>query len=154
MTVVQAPKLETFSLRTQLLSSGRTDRLVAESDDMWMHMKVHAAGGENDLHQHPNECHAFVVLGGQATFYDGDETPTVVHQYEGAFVRKGAYYRFSSSGDEPLVMLRIGSGINPYHIEGLVGQRFSPDGTLAVGKLEDKTGQMPVIPIPGKFFGD
>jgi mannose-6-phosphate isomerase-like protein (cupin superfamily) len=143
--------LEVFSLKTQLLSSGRSDRLVALADDLWITMKVYASGGENDLHQHPTEDHAFVVLDGQATFYDGDETPRVVHRHHGVLIPKGTFYRFQSTAEEPLVMLRVGGGTMPY---GTPGQRISPDGTEAVGKPDDRAGQMPVVPIPNRFFGD
>jgi mannose-6-phosphate isomerase-like protein (cupin superfamily) len=148
MTVTEAPTLEVFSLKSQLLSSGRSDRLMSETDDLWLYMKVYASGGENNLHRHPTEDHAFVVLAGQATFFDRDENPTVVNAYEGAMLPKGAFYHFCSSAEEPLVMLRIGAGVNPYRN---AAQRFSLDGTVDMGQ-NDPAGQVPIVPIPGKFF--
>ena len=143
MTVTEAPTLEVFSLRSQLLSSGRQDRILTETDDLWLTMKVYASGGENNLHRHPTEDHAFVVLSGQATFYDRDENPTVVNPFEGAMLPKGAFYHFCSSADEPLVMLRVGAGVK--------ATRLSPDGSVAMPR-DDPSAKVPTIPIPGKFF--
>ena len=66
------PKAQVFTLEgTPLLSAGRTDTVVARSDDMTARVKVYAEGGENATHTHLNEDHLFFVLQGEATFFLG-----------------------------------------------------------------------------------
>jgi mannose-6-phosphate isomerase-like protein (cupin superfamily) len=149
MTTSGDSQIEVFNLRTPLLSSGRTDRLLAETDGLWLRIKVYATGGENNLHHHPSEDHAFVILDGQATFYDQEGSPTVVDKHGGVMLPKGTYYHFRSTAPEALVMLRVGSGVNPHHSPG----RFDADGRLTTG-VEDPAAVMPIVEIPGRFYGD
>ena len=45
---------------------------------MWAVLKVYASGGENELHAHPQEDHAFIVLQGRAAFFGpNDEAVTL-----------------------------------------------------------------------------
>lgn len=151
MTTKSLPKAETFSLRTPYLSEGRTTDMVSETEDLWVHVKVYAQGGENSLHCHEDEDHTFVVLEGQATYWDQDHKETVVNKNEGIMLPKGAFYYFQSSGDTNLVLLRVGAGKNPYHDRD--AGRMGPDGKpLPAHSAENKhvTG----VPVPGKFFGD
>src|SRR5947208_13661355 len=101
-----APKAQTFSLKTPLLSEGRSNQEVAATDLLKLRVKVYAEGGENGLHTHNDEDHSFVVLQGQATFHDENDTPTVVNKHEGIMIPRGAFYYFQSTGDETLVLLR------------------------------------------------
>ena len=48
-----APTL--FSLKAQMLDQGRTDSVLAASDDLSVRLKVYASGGENGLHAHVDE---------------------------------------------------------------------------------------------------
>ena len=64
MATKTASKAEVFSLRTPYLSAGRITSLVAETDNLWIHTKINAEGGENALHKHTEEDHAFIVLEG------------------------------------------------------------------------------------------
>jgi mannose-6-phosphate isomerase-like protein (cupin superfamily) len=148
MAIAETGTLDVFTLRTPLLSSGRKDRLLSETDDLWLHVKVYASGGENNLHRHPTEDHAFVVLSGQATFYDRDETPTVVGPFHGVMLPKGTFYHFCSSAEEPLVMLRIGTGTHPFSGSR---PRLAPDGTVDTG-TKDKSASEPIVEIPERFF--
>src|SRR5438552_318942 len=102
MTTATRP--EVFTLRAPLLSSGNQDTLVYSTDLMWLHVKVYAEGGENDLHAHPAEEHSFVVLDGEATFVDADGAETTVRAFEGILLPKGTLYRFRNTGDTNLVM--------------------------------------------------
>ena len=146
------PKAKVFSLRSPLLSSGSTTDLVAESELSWYHIKVYAQGGENALHMHPNEEHSFVILEGEATFYDVDEQPTVVTKYQGVLLPKGTLYYFQSTGDTHLVMLRIGTGTRSAPGED---SRLGADGRpLPAHSKENKDGAGQGVPIPGKFFAD
>jgi mannose-6-phosphate isomerase-like protein (cupin superfamily) len=150
MAVTAEPKAEVFSIRTPLLSAGRTTNFVARSDMMSVAIKVYAEGGENAAHCHATEDHAFIILEGEATFYDRDDTPRVVHQYEGILIPKGVYYWFQSSGDTNLVLLRT-AGFGAGEKRG--DDRLDPFGQpLPAESAENKhiTG----VPIPGQFFGD
>src|SRR5688572_1627290 len=102
-------KAEFFKLTCPIMSRGHQDFPLAKTDLMKVVMKSYAEGGENELHAHPNEDHMFVVLQGQARFYDKDEKDTVIGRHEGIMIPRGAYYWFQSCGDEPLVMLRVGA---------------------------------------------
>ena len=145
MAVEAAPQAQVFSLKTPLLSSGRSNLEVAATDLLKLRVQVYAEGGENGLHAHHDEDHAFIVLQGQATFRDENDTPTVVGKYEGIMLPKGALYYFQSTGDENLVLIRVGAGRKP---EG--GYRLGPNG-VALTPEENK--HVDGTPIPGLFFG-
>src|SRR5215204_3313507 len=108
MAIETEPKAQTFTLKTPLLSKGASNNVVVDSDLLWIWVKVYAEGGENFLHKHVIEDHAFVVLDGQATFHDKDENLTVLNKYDGIFMPRGTFYSFTSTGDGPLVLLRAG----------------------------------------------
>ena len=162
MVVEATPKAEVFSLKTPLLSDGRTDKVLAQTDLLELRVKVYAEGGENGLHKHNDEDHAFVILQGQATFYDESDKTTVVNPYEGIMLPRGAFYRFASTGDENLVLLRAGAGMSVVGLwrvalgkarslgkaEG--GQRVGTHGR-ALTREENK--HIEGRPIPGSFFG-
>ena len=145
MAVDATPKAEVFSLKTPLLSDGRTNRQLAATDLLKLRVKVYAEGGENGLHTHNDEDHAFVILQGQATFYDEAAKATVVNRYEGIMIPRGAFYRFESTGTENLVLLRAGAG---RRADG--GFRVGPNGR-ALTREENK--HVDGTPIPGRFFG-
>ena len=145
MVVEAAPKAEVFSLKTPLLSSGRTNKPLAATDLLKLRVKVYAEGGENGLHKHNDEDHAFVILQGQATFYDEADNATVVNKYEGIMLPKGAFYSFQSTGKENLVLLRAGAGRKT---EG--GHRV---GTHGRPLTREENQHIDGTPIPGKFFG-
>jgi mannose-6-phosphate isomerase-like protein (cupin superfamily) len=147
MTTEQATKAQFFSLKTPYLSDGRSDTTVAKTDMLTARIKVYHQGGENSLHRHSREDHSFVVLEGQATFYDENEEPTVVNQYQGIMLPRGTFYRFHSSGATNLVLLRFGTGKQPGNDD-----RMGPDGKpLPGGSVANK--HVNGVPIPGQFFG-
>jgi len=136
-----------FDLTAQLLDQGRSMDLLAKTDLMAAHIKVYAEGGENGLHKHDHEDHIFVVLAGEATFHTGvEEQKRVVGKYQGIRLPKGAYYRFESSGDENMVLLRVGA-----QLPGTPRYRTKPDGSPIPGDSPDNK-QVPVIPRAGKYF--
>jgi mannose-6-phosphate isomerase-like protein (cupin superfamily) len=146
MVVDAAPRAQVFSMRVPLLSEGRSNLEVAATDLLKLRMKVYAEGGENGLHAHHDEDHAFVILQGQATFHDEKGNESVVNKNEGIMIPRGAFYYFTSTGDENLVLLRIGAG---RRAEG--GFRLGPNGR-ALTQEENK--HVDGVEIPGKFFGD
>ena len=62
-------KPQFFSMRTQLVTDGRSVNPLAETENLWAWIKVYASGGENTLHAHNNEDHMFVILQGIAIFH-------------------------------------------------------------------------------------
>ena len=132
---------------TQLLSVGRSDRVVAKSENLTARIKVYAEGGENVIHAHAREEHMFLVLAGQATFHLGkEERPQVVNQFEGVLLPAKAYYWFQSSGDDNLVMFRVGTGKR----DG--DDRMSTSGAPLPGDSAENK-HVDGVPVPGRFFG-
>ena len=62
-----------FSLKGQLLEQGRTDSVLAATDDLTIRLKIYASGGENELHAHPHEDHSFMILQGSARFFGPED---------------------------------------------------------------------------------
>ena len=115
-----------FSMRNvPLLEQGTTYDPLATAENLWVNLKVYASGGENALHSHGGEDHAFIVLQGKANFTFGDGRTSVVGQYEGVMIPKNVLYKFEADQKENLVMLRVGGGVRK--LTGL--QDLTPFGT-------------------------
>jgi mannose-6-phosphate isomerase-like protein (cupin superfamily) len=109
---VATDKAVLFSMRNlPLLEQGTTYDPLATAENLWVNLKVYASGGENALHSHGGEDHAFVVLQGKATFAFGDGSTSVVGKYEGVMIPKNGLYKFEADQAENLVMLRVGGGV-------------------------------------------
>ena len=139
------PKAQIFSLKTPLLSAGQTNTPVAGTDLLKVRVKVYAEGGENELHAHFDEDHSFIVLQGQATFHDDAGNTNVVNKYEGILLPKGAYYYFQSTGNENLVLLRVGAGRKS-------GDEFRL-GNEGRRLTAEENKRIAGVPIAGEFFG-
>ena len=100
---------QTFELKTPYLKTGRSHTVLAQTDLVNVAIKYYYEGGENTLHAHPTEDHVFVVLDGEATFYDSAENTTVLTKGKGILLPKGWVYRFHNTGGKPLVLLRFGA---------------------------------------------
>jgi mannose-6-phosphate isomerase-like protein (cupin superfamily) len=133
---------------TALLSSGRTDEVVAASDHLVARVKVYASGGENSTHAHLEDEHLFLVLGGRAVFHLGSDGARTVQvgPNAGVLLPAGAFYRFESVGQENLVLLRVGKGRRG------ADDRIGPDGMPLPGS-STKNKHAPGVPIPGATFG-
>lgn len=147
----EKPHAQLFSLRTPYMKQGRTTQLVAETANMWIHTKINAEGGENEIHTHLDEDHSFIVLEGQMSVFDEKGNEMKVNQYQGVLLPKGAYYRYLNTGAGNLVVLRIGAGIKGQP-QGGEEMRVRPDGKpLPAYSAENKT----VPPIcADKFFAE
>ena len=82
------PKVTRYSMKVPLLTSGRTNQVLARTDTVEVRAKVYAAGGENALHTHLDEDHTFFVLDGEATFYGPDEETVVLATLDFERLRK------------------------------------------------------------------
>jgi mannose-6-phosphate isomerase-like protein (cupin superfamily) len=101
-----------FHLRARLPKQGRTNQVLGASKCMTVVLKTYASGGENELHAHANEDHLFVILQGRAVFHGPRGETREVARNDCVLIPTGALYWFVSSGDEPLVMLRIGAVVD------------------------------------------
>lgn len=143
------PKAEIFSLKMPYLSQGRISSLAAKTEGLWIHTKVNAEGGENAVHTHTDEDHAFIVLEGEVTFFDEKGNGTVLKAYQGIMLPKGAYYRYLNTGPGNLMVLRVGAGSKP---KGGKNSRIGPNGNALTGHSAENK-HVEGIPIPGKYFG-
>lgn len=135
-----------FSLRTQLLSKGRSDYTIARTDLMSVRIKCYAQGGENVLHAHPGEDHGFVILAGKAKFHGKDGEVAELTRNQGILLPAGCLYSFTSCGDEPLVLLRMGAEKNKAPV-----RRIGPDGQPLPGKSKANK-HVDAVPIEGVFY--
>jgi mannose-6-phosphate isomerase-like protein (cupin superfamily) len=150
MTEKTTPRVTTYSMKVPLLTSGRTNEVLARTATTEVRAKVYAEGGENGLHTHLDEDHTFFVLDGQATFYGPDEQSTVVGRYEGILIPAGAFYRFQSTGDTNLVLLRFGADVPAP--DGTSAPRIGIDGSPLAGK-DPRNKQVPPE-FSGRTFGE
>ncbi len=137
-----------FKLRAELLKQGRTTDLVADTDNMRVHIKVYASGGENGLHNHTDEDHFHLVLEGSARFYGPRGEEIDCGKYEAIMLPAGSFYRFNATSEEPLILLRVGCKAAPtseHNRQNIYGE---PLPTEAPGN-----GQVEVIPRTGEYWG-
>ncbi len=109
---VAIDKAAVFSMRNlPLLEQGTSYDPLATAENLWVNIKCYASGGENALHAHGGEDHAFIVMQGKATFSFGDGGERVVGLHEGVMIPKNVQYKFEADEAENLVMLRVGGGV-------------------------------------------
>ncbi len=135
-----------FRLKTQLLSKGRSDYMLANTDLMTVRIKCYAQGGENALHAPPAEDHSFIVLDGAARFYGKDGELAVLKRNQGIMLPKGTYYKFESCGETPLVLLRVGAAKERPKIS-----RIKTDGKPIPGNSPENKHEEGV-PIEGRYY--
>jgi mannose-6-phosphate isomerase-like protein (cupin superfamily) len=143
-------KASRFKVQGAHLVSGAQDTPVYTTDSMWVHLKIYAEGGENDLHAHPDEEHSFIVLEGRAEFIDESGEGTVLGPYDGILLPRGTLYRFRSTGSVNLVMLRIGCGKNS-RLPGQADGRVDPTGAPMHGNPSQSAKSRVPVPSGVKF---
>jgi mannose-6-phosphate isomerase-like protein (cupin superfamily) len=146
----ETPKAQLFSLKAPYMEQGRVTQLAAQTANLWIHTKINAEGGENEVHTHLDEDHAFVVLEGQMSVFDEKGNEMVVKPYQGVMLPKGAYYRYLNTGAGNLVVLRVGAAAGKPEGNAM---RVRPDGRPILGdSVDNKT--LPPVEMPGKFFAE
>ena len=138
-----------FNVAGQLLARGRTDTPLAATEDLSVRLKIYAEGGENELHAHPAEDHTFIILQGQARFFDPDGKETILGANQGIMLPKGTVYRFFAVEGTPLVMLRIGT---PNYQKQPDPNRIDADGNPMRGDSK-KNRSVPIEFLDREFFG-
>src|ERR1041385_8093865 len=147
----EKPKAYAFSLKTPYMKQGRITQLVAETANMWIHTKINAEGGENEIHSHLDEDHSFIVLEGEMSVFNEKGDEMKLKKWEGVLLPKGAYYRYLNTGEGNLVVLRIGSLVRDKPKQG-AATRVTPTGEeILGGSVENKS--LPPIYME-KFFAD
>lgn len=151
IAATETKKPTLFTMKAQMLEQGRTETILAATEDLSVRLKVYASGGENELHAHPDEDHVFVILQGSARFYGPDGETQDVGANQGFMMPRGLFYRFhATSEDECLVMLRVGT---PNFQKQSKDDRMGLNGKPLVGdSKENRT--VPVVFKDGVFFGD
>lgn len=156
---------QVFSLRgAPLLERGQTMTALAESGMLWLHLKIYAEGGENRIHHHPEEDHAFLILDGEAEFSDADGAVRRLGRHDGILIPRGVAYRFRSVGEENLVMVRAGAGLpDPEAAQRSGDPGRNPEALPAAMRVRQEEGAAPGapasdvagpgVPRPGAFFG-
>jgi mannose-6-phosphate isomerase-like protein (cupin superfamily) len=145
----EKPKSYKFSLKMPYLEKGRITNLLAETENLWIHAKINAEGGENAIHAHLDEDHSFIVLEGEMTVFDKEGNEIVLKQYEGVMIPRGAYYRYLNTGKGNLMVIRVGGSVQK---QGGEEMRVRPDGRPLPSLSQENHHVDPVV-IPGKFFG-
>jgi len=145
----EKPKASVFNLKTPYLEKGRITQLVAEAENLWIHTKINAEGGENAIHSHLDEDHAFIVLEGEMTVFDEKGNQSVLKKYDGVMIPRGAYYRCLNTGKGNLMVIRMGGGAQR---QGGDDMRIDPNGRPLLSQSKENHHVDPVV-IPGKFFG-
>jgi mannose-6-phosphate isomerase-like protein (cupin superfamily) len=97
----------TFKLKTPQITGGRSHIPLASTEHMSVGLNYYIPGRKNKLHTHPGEDHIFVVMDGQATFYNKEHQPIVLNKGEGIMLPENHYYYFQSTGDNPLALFRV-----------------------------------------------
>lgn len=128
-----APPPSLFRLRTPLLDAGSLSTVLAETENFHLKIRCYAPReGENAMHSHHNQDHAFVVLQGTARFYGPRGETWDIGRNEGIMLYEKTWYCFENSGVEPLVVLRIAALM---HHQGDPNTRFGVRGQ----KIESHT---------------
>jgi mannose-6-phosphate isomerase-like protein (cupin superfamily) len=148
----EAPKAQKFSLKTPYMKQGRVTQTVAKTENMWIATKINAEGGENEIHTHLNQDHAFIVLEGEMSVFDENGEEMKLKPHQGVMLPKGAYYRYLNTGSENLVVLRLAAHTSDKPQKG-EAMRVMPDGTPILGGSEENHS-LPPIEMPGKFFAE
>ena len=148
----ETPKAQLFSLKTPYMQQGRVTQTVAKTDNMWIAVKINAEGGENEIHTHLNQDHAFIVLEGEMSVFDENDVEIKVKPMQGINLPKGAYYRYLNTGTGNLVVLRF-AAYTPGKPQKGEAMRIMPDGTPILGGSEENHS-LPPIEMPGKFFAE
>ena len=145
--VCEKQKPEFFSLKTQMVTDGRSVNPLAETENLWAWVKVYASGGENTLHAHNNEDHLFVILQGRAIFHGPNDEKKELGRNEGIMLPAGALYNFTCVSENPLVLLRVGARAN----EGDLRDRVGIDRMALPGGSKKNKFKAPVY-ADGIFF--
>lgn len=147
MRVKKTPSF--FHMTAPLPKQGRTNQMLGATDHMHIVLKTYASGGENEIHAHPGEDHVFVVLHGKAEFHGPRGERREVGKHDCVLLPAGSLYSFVATGDEHLVMLRIGAATDPENVDRL--SRIDADGK-PFGGHDVRNKEVELILEDGRYF--
>ena len=137
-----------FHVRCQLPEAGRTNQVLGATSMMSVVLKTYAEGGENELHAHVNEDHFFLIMQGTAQFYGPNGETREVGKNDCVLLPRGSLYWFRATGDEALVMLRIGAA---GAAEPDVLERVGADGAPLDG-FSEANKEVPLVLQEGQWY--
>lgn len=144
-----AKKPSVFTMECPIPEQGNDREYLAHTDKCWLFLVSNSPNdGENKVHAHTNEDHAFVVLQGQARFSGPNGEIAVLRKNQGIMLPRGTFYSFIADNDEPLIMLRIGVLVDPSKSPW---DRKTLDGKDVVGS-STANNAVPTVFKPGAFF--
>jgi mannose-6-phosphate isomerase-like protein (cupin superfamily) len=146
--VAASPPPQFIKLRAELLAEGRSDDVLADTGAMKVRLKVYASGGENGLHNHSDEDHMHLVLSGTACFFGPRGEEKHLGPYEGIVLPAGCFYRFQTTSQEPLVLLRVGCKVP----SALPHRRYNVYGEPLPSESRANGAKRPPVGT-GKFWG-
>jgi mannose-6-phosphate isomerase-like protein (cupin superfamily) len=110
MTTGKKTAAKVFTFLNDEIRAGNGDIALPGTEHLSGVIKRYQVGGENRMHSHPTEDHAFYILEGEGTFhFEDDDNVVVVGKNDAILLPRGASYWFESSGDEKLIILRTGT---------------------------------------------
>ncbi|MDX1486397.1 MAG: cupin domain-containing protein [Alphaproteobacteria bacterium] len=138
-----------FTMESPIPEQGNDRTYLAHTDQFNLFLMVFGPeDGENRMHAHTNEDHAFVVLEGAAEFHGPDGEVAKLRRNQGIMLPRGSFYTFAAMNGEPLVLLRIGAQVDP---DKSAYARIVEDGSEVVGSSSDNNA-VACIFKPGAFF--
>jgi len=150
-----------FTVRPQLLESGKSSSVLARNRDVSCGVQVIATGGETNMHAHSGADEIWYVLAGEAKFYgEGDKLVATLAKNEGLLIPHCEPYWFESSQPENLVLLRFGAKIadaGPDHRVDYAKREFIiAEGVQGGVEAQVAAGMVsrPAKVLEGEFFGD
>lgn len=144
-----AKKPTTFTMESPLPEQGNDRTYMAHTDRMSIFLNAYSPDdGENKLHTHTNEDHAFIVLMGEVEFVGPNGEKTHLRQNQGIMLPRGCLYTFTAAGGQPLVMLRVGATVDANKSPH---GRVLADGSPLIGNSSENNA-IPCRFKPGAFF--
>lgn len=144
-----AKRPSVFTMESPIPQQGNDRTYMAHTDRLSIFLNVYSPeDGENILHTHTNEDHAFVVLMGAAEFVGPGGEKSMVRKNQGIMLPRNCLYTFTAAGGEPLVMLRVGATVDPSRSP--YGRELA-DGTPMIGNSSENNAIQCVFK-PGAFF--
>jgi quercetin dioxygenase-like cupin family protein len=138
-----------FTMESPIPEAGSDRTYLAHTDQVNLFLNVYGPkDGENRIHAHTNEDHAFIVLQGAAEFHGPDGEVAKLHKNQGIMLPRGAFYTFCALPGDPLVLLRVGAPVDP---QKSAYARIVEDGTEVIGSSGDNNA-IPCVFKTGAFF--
>jgi mannose-6-phosphate isomerase-like protein (cupin superfamily) len=98
-----------YELPDEIKEVPKCDVVIARTEKLSAAVQVVGKGGETNLHAHNGEDAVWLVIGGAASFYDGEGHKLNLREHDFVFIPGGTKYWFESASEAPLEILRVAS---------------------------------------------